>query len=181
MIWRLILKLISLQHYNHIFLDRDGIINHVVMRGSVIGSPRTMDEFVIRPEFLLFYRRIPKNVDLFVVTNQPDISRGLMELSVLKEMHDMLNKSFNFLSIEFCGHDNDDLCLCRKPKPGMIKTLVEQFALNKEKSIMIGDSMKDISCAFNAGIESVLLATDYNKDNVPKDVRAVSNFNQLTF
>ena len=54
----------------NIFLDRDGIINEVVLRGEIIGSPRNFSEFSFRQDFLDV---IP-------------IERGLMSLDLLNRI-----------------------------------------------------------------------------------------------
>ena len=59
-----------------VFLDRDGIINEVVMRGDVVGSPRNLEEFKIRDEFSHFYQKIAAlELPILVVSNQPDVRR----------------------------------------------------------------------------------------------------------
>ena len=181
LIWRNILSLISLSKYKNIFFDRDGIINHVVMRDFVVGSPRYFEEFIIRSDFRALYSRIPREVNLFVITNQPDLSRNLMELVELTAMHDVLRSDFRFKSIEYCPHDDIDCCFCRKPKPGMIDRLVHKLELDKRQSVVIGDSVKDIDCAFNAGVDAIFLSTQYNQGTVSKQVPAVTELNELTF
>ena len=79
----------------NIFFDRDGIINEVVMRGDVVGSPRATSEFKIRPEFKEFYRRIRNSErNLFVISNQPDIARGLMTAHELDSITQSLREHF---------------------------------------------------------------------------------------
>ena len=151
------------------------------MRGSVVGSPRCFEEFIIRSDFTAFHRRIPQDVNLFVITNQPDLSRNLMKLKELEAMHDVLMTDFRFKSIEYCPHDDKDCCLCRKPKPGMIDRLVCEFKLDKRQSLVIGDSIKDIDCAANAGVDAIFVSTDYNRGSVSNQVLAVSQLNELIF
>ena len=148
----------------NIFLDRDGIINEVVMRGDTIGSPRSLDEFTFRKDFLLFFELIKnKKINLFVVSNQPDIARKKMGQQVLEDINTLL-KSYVFKEIVYCTHDNDNSCSCRKPKPGMIEYLLDKYNLNKEESCIIGDSHKDILAGKAAEITTILLKTVYNKN-----------------
>ena len=46
--------------FDNIFLDRDGIINEVVIRDKVISSPRTIDEFVFKPDVIEFIRALQR-------------------------------------------------------------------------------------------------------------------------
>ncbi len=149
-----------------IFLDRDGIINDVVLRDSKVESPRTVSEFKIRPEFINFYKEIDTGgFNLFVISNQPDIARNKMDIKELEIMTEQLNSNFSFKEISYCIHDDSDNCNCRKPKPGMIISLLDKYNLQKEESILVGDSSKDISAGKNAGIKTVVLQTDYNRDS----------------
>ena len=149
----------------NIFLDRDGIITQVVMRVSTIGSARNMNEFSIRADFQHFYEQIKnEKFNLFVVSNQPDIARNLMNQETLINMTSVLQKKFSFTEIFYCTHDNDDNCFCRKPKPGMILHLLQKHNLKQQESVIIGDSLKDIEAGQNAGIKTILLQTFYNKN-----------------
>ncbi|MGB7402211.1 MAG: HAD family hydrolase [Arcobacter sp.] len=44
-----------------------------------------------------------------------------------------------------------------KPHPEMVYKILEEIKTTKEKSLLVGDSHKDIQAAANAGIESVLV------------------------
>lgn len=146
-----------------LFLDRDGIINEIVMRAGVISSPRTVAEFVVRPDFIEFYRRLqPTSLNIFVVSNQPDVSRGAIVTTDLAQIVDVMNARFKFTEILHCIHDDSDECNCRKPKPGMISGFLETYNLNADEAIIIGDSYKDILAGQAAGIQTVYLQQAYN-------------------
>lgn len=162
---------------NNLFLDRDGIINEIIYRDSKVESPRSLAEFKIRTDFVKFYNSIVNNdLKLFVISNQPDISRRKMDIQELELMTADLRKKFNFKEISYCMHDDGDNCSCRKPKPGMIQSILLKYNLDKEESLLIGDSIKDINAGKNAGIKTVLLLTDYNKD---KQIEADYHINNL--
>ena len=150
----------------NIFLDRDGVINEVIMRGGIAASPRHVGEFIVRDEFIRFYKEIePRALKLFVVSNQPDVSRRLMQAAELAAMNARMQQ-FAFEEIVYCLHDDGDRCRCRKPKPGMISDLVDKYGLDKEQSILIGDSPKDVLAGQAAGIRTVYLRSAYNQQAV---------------
>jgi len=162
----------------NIFLDRDGVVNEVVIREAKVESPRKFIEFKIRQEFKDFYEEIiESDFNLFIISNQPEIARNRMEIKDLDLMTAQLKSEFNFLEISYCLHDDSDNCNCRKPKPGMIINILERYDLLKNESIIIGDSIKDINAGKNAGLITVLLQTDYNKDI---DIQADYRINKLT-
>ena len=146
-----------------IFLDRDGVINEIVMRDGKVSSPHTLEEFLVRRDFEDFYRRISKSsLNLFVVSNQPDVSRGLIRPSSLERITAQLNHRFHFKELVHCPHDDQAQCHCRKPKPGMILNLLEKFHLKSNEAIIIGDSYKDILAGQAAGIRTIYLMQSYN-------------------
>ena len=69
----------KINDYKNLFLDRDGIINKVIMRGDTVSSPRYLDEFKLRKDFIAFHSGLENSLNLFVITNQPDIKRGLLK------------------------------------------------------------------------------------------------------
>jgi D-glycero-D-manno-heptose 1,7-bisphosphate phosphatase len=154
----------NLNNYKNIFLDRDGIVNDVILRGNIVSSPRSLGEFKFRGDFLSFAKDVDKMKNFYLVTNQPDIKRNLLEWADLKNMHDKVMNVLSFKEIIVCPHDNHDNCSCRKPKPGMILDAISKNNLKYDECLMIGDSLKDIEAANSAGIASFMLAAHYNSN-----------------
>lgn len=150
-----------------IFFDRDGVVNEVVLRDGGAFSPLRFEEFKIRKEFIDFYDTISnRDLNLFIVSNQPDIARKRMSEADLRAMTSALERLFRFNEILYCRHDDADNCGCRKPKPGLINALISKYFLNKEECLIVGDSWKDMAAGRNAGIRTVFLESDYNKQKV---------------
>ena len=60
-----------------VFLDRDGVINEVVVRDGAPASPRTLDELVLCQGLDEPLRRLADaGFRLFAVSNQPDVASG---------------------------------------------------------------------------------------------------------
>lgn len=168
----------------NIFLDRDGVVNDVVIRNSKVESPRIVQEFCVKNEFIEFYNLISqRGINLFVVSNQPDISRGLMNENELDLMNEKLNSKFNFKEIMYCKHDDKDGCYCRKPKPGMVIKLMKKHNLKRNETILVGDSWKDIEAGINSGISTIFLSQSYNaslKTNADFVINNLSEIFHLT-
>lgn len=146
-----------------VFLDRDGVLNAVVHRGDVVSSPRTVDELQIVPDAPAALSRLrDAGFRLFVVTNQPDVSRGKMTADALETIHRRLAAALPVEAISACLHDNADNCACRKPKPGLLLDLAARRDLDLADSWMVGDQDRDIDCGRAAGVRTVLLDRDYN-------------------
>ncbi len=161
-----------------VFLDRDGIINEPVHRGSIVSSPRALTEFKLTSDFEELYERI-SGLTLFVVSNQPDITRGLLEPQVLEEIGQFLKSRFHFTEIIYCTHDDSCACLCRKPKPGMILETLSRYGLDSHEAVIIGDSYKDILAGQNAGITTIYCRRSYNSGISCKPDYIVDGLNEI--
>jgi histidinol-phosphate phosphatase family protein len=121
-----------------IFLDRDGVLNRAIIKEGKPFSPRKPREFELIDgvKDLLISLRDAGFV-LIVVTNQPDISRGLLSREELQSFHDLIRKEFPVDDIIVCPHDDADNCDCRKPKPGMIVDSARKWGIDIESSFII--------------------------------------------
>lgn len=146
-----------------LFLDRDGILNHIVERDSGLSSPRSLSELSLFEEALPLVKAAKRLGFLtHVVTNQPDIARGLLKQSELEAIHLKIFEFFGVDSIDACtSSDNSDPR--RKPNPGMLLDAARNFDLDLSSSFFIGDSDKDILAGRSAGVRTILLETEYNK------------------
>lgn len=146
-----------------VFLDRDGVLNRVVMRDGKAASPRSVDELQIEPEAPATLAALKAaGYLLLVVTNQPDVRRGLMSADTLDALHARLAEALPLDEIAACLHDNADACACRKPKPGLVLDLAARHGVDLRRSWLIGDQDRDIACGKAAGCNTVLLGRDYN-------------------
>ena len=70
-----------------VFLDRDGVVNKVIFRKGTPSSPRTVDEFELEADAHKSISRLKAaGFKIFVVSNQPDLSRGFLTASALDAM-----------------------------------------------------------------------------------------------
>lgn len=159
------------------FFDRDGVLNEVVMRrgpdgGEVVGSPRELSEFVLAEGAAGVVSRLhDAGYLVFVVTNQPDVERGLLAPEVLETISGILREEVGVDEVVVCPHDDATGCGCRKPRPGMIVDLAERWGVDLGASYMIGDSWRDVEAGRSAGCRTVLLRRRYN-DGVAAEIVA---------
>lgn len=154
-----------------IFLDRDGVINKVVFRDGRPTAPRQPAEFEIDEGVEESLERLrAAGFKLFVVTNQPDVARGLLSGESLRLMTDRIMAALPVDAVRVCPHDDRDGCACRKPKPGMLLELAREHGLALGESYLIGDSWKDTFAAGAAGCQSIILDRPYNRED-PADCR----------
>ena len=147
-----------------LYLDRDGILNKVVIRDGVVGSPRDKTEFeILEDAHYLTDMAIDLGFKSIVISNQPDVDRGLMTLEKLERINDLLRDELLIEHIEFCT-SGDDEHHGRKPNPGMLLDTAHMYKINLKESFFVGDGWKDVKAGKMAGVKTILLQTDYNKE-----------------
>jgi len=148
-----------------VFLDKDGVLNKVLIRDGKIGSPRNLRELELTEEALEPIDDLKKGGFLVVVlTNQPDLARGRMAFSEFEAMARAVRERFPIDDLLVCPHDDEDACECRKPKPGLIYRACEQHGIDVSRSFFVGDTRRDLEAANRAGCPGLLIDTPYNRD-----------------
>src|SRR5438477_1371201 len=150
-----------------IFLDRDGVLNRTAFRDGKPMPPQSLDELEILPgvpEALV--RLKAAGYSLVVVTNQPDVARGVTTKTMVDGIHRWLAERLPIDEIRVCLHDDQDECDCRKPKPGLLLASPND---DVRRSIMIGDRWRDIEAGRAAGCRATILI-DYGYDeDIPNE------------
>jgi D-glycero-D-manno-heptose 1,7-bisphosphate phosphatase len=145
-----------------VFLDRDGVLNRPVVRDGRPYPPACPEELEIFPEApaaLTALRR--EGFSLYVVTNQPDVARGIQQRSLVEAMHAALRKVLPLDGFYVCYHDDADACECRKPKPGLLLTAAGEHGISLPASYMVGDRWRDVESGQRAGCRSVWIERGY--------------------
>jgi D-glycero-D-manno-heptose 1,7-bisphosphate phosphatase len=160
-----------------VFLDRDGVVVIPEFRDGRSFAPTTLAAF----EFYAtaaqeMFRLREAGYLLVIVTNQPDVSRGIIPLDVLDEMHRRLDTELRPDLILACTHDNEHRCDCRKPKPGMLFDAAARLNIDLPASIMVGDRASDVEAGRAAGCRTVFIDLDYRE---PKPAGATFSVRSL--
>lgn len=161
-----------------LFLDRDGVVNNTVKRFNeeykkyIDDSPFNCSELNFNSEIkdVLNYG-IKKRYMPIIITNQPSIIKGNMNM---KDYEDITSNICNFLNISRsqifeCFHKESLSmeCQCRKPKPGLFLMAKGLFDIDLGKSIMVGDSYRDLIAANSAGVyKKVYLTRSKDKNQI---------------
>lgn len=147
-----------------VFLDRDGIINQALVRNGLPFSPANVAEFKwVEGIHAVSQQIISSGFDIFCVTNQPDVGRGLQERAIVEVLHQIVQDELPIKKIYVCYHDGASQCDCRKPKPGLLLQAAEEFELNLSRSYLVGDRWKDIDAGNTAGCRTIFLDYDYDE------------------
>ncbi|MFD3976812.1 D-glycero-alpha-D-manno-heptose-1,7-bisphosphate 7-phosphatase [Streptomyces cyaneofuscatus] len=139
-----------------VFFDRDGTLNNHVLRGGRRTSPRHTQEWTALPgvqECFAQLRAAGALIALF--TNQPDLSRGLLDRSALARMHRRLGR---LDGVYVCSHSARNRCWCRKPSSVLLRQAAADLSLDLAGSYLVGDRPTDAQAGLNAGCTAVLLS-----------------------
>jgi D-sedoheptulose 7-phosphate isomerase/D-glycero-D-manno-heptose 1,7-bisphosphate phosphatase len=157
--------------HHAIFLDRDGTINHnsgyvkdpsqiILLPGVSEGIKKLKDEFGFKA---------------IVISNQAGVSKGIMTSGDVESVNDRINE---LLKNEGTGIDAFFYCPfhpdldppeksnCRKPSPFMIVQAAEEHGIDLSKSYMIGDKASDVESGINAGVKTVLINSEDNRNEI---------------
>jgi D-glycero-D-manno-heptose 1,7-bisphosphate phosphatase len=146
-----------------VFLDRDGVINRVIVRDGKPHPPQALDDLEVLPgvpEALLKLRSA--GFLLIVITNQPDVARGTQTRQLVEAMNARLVSELAIDDVLTCYHDGDD-CDCRKPKPGAILEASRRHSIELDRSYMIGDRWRDIEAGQRAGCRCLFVDNGYRE------------------
>lgn len=147
-----------------VFLDRDGVLNRVFVRGGKPYSPDTVAEMEIFPDAADALARLKAHgFRLHMATNQPDIARGRLTRAQVDAMNDHLRARLPLDAIEMCVHDDADDCGCRKPKPGLLLNAAARDGIDLAQSFMVGDRFRDVEAGNAAGCRTVLVGEGYGE------------------
>jgi D-glycero-D-manno-heptose 1,7-bisphosphate phosphatase len=141
------------------FLDRDGVINRDT------GYVHRIADFELLPGVVAALQRLQKlDYALIVVTNQSGLARGLFDSAayeaLTQHLHETLARDGVTLdAVYHCPHLPDATvaryrcdCDCRKPLPGLLLKAIDEYAIDPQTSLLVGDKASDIAAGRAAGV-----------------------------
>src|SRR5690349_15001266 len=120
---------------NHaVFLDRDGVINRPIIVDGKLYLPQKKAAFEILSGAAKACLDLHKaGYLLVVVTNQPDVGRGILKKEIVERIHETMVRQLPIDRVEVCYHAGAEFgeeCECRKPRPGMLFAAAEKLAID---------------------------------------------------
>lgn len=144
------------------FLDRDGTLNHDD------GYTHKIEEFRWMSGAKAAIRTLnDAGYLVFVVTNQAGIARGFYDAAAVEMLHrwmqdELALEGAHIDDFRFCPHHPEGTvpelaieCSCRKPRSGMLTSLIKHWEPDTRRSFMLGDSDKDAEAGNAIGIRGM--------------------------
>jgi D-glycero-D-manno-heptose 1,7-bisphosphate phosphatase len=154
-----------------LFLDRDGVIN---VNTGYLYEPKDVQWVSGIINVMRAFQQ--QGYLLIIVTNQSGIGRGYYSeedfYSLTQWMRQyLLQQHVHIDDVFYCPHHPEKAighylrrCDCRKPAPGMLLTAIEKWNIDKNQSVLIGDSWSDIEAGVAAGLSRCyFFSTDLSK------------------
>ncbi|HZZ40543.1 MAG TPA: HAD-IIIA family hydrolase [Acidobacteriaceae bacterium] len=153
-----------------IFLDRDGVLNALVLNPATgrMESPLIPEDFRLLPGVIPALRRLQAcGYALILVSNQPNYALGkstwlMSGLIHHKLVTELVGGGVHFARFCYCLHHPKGvlpgyvgLCPCRKPSPWFLLRARDDFDLSLAHSWMIGDQATDTACGRAAGVRTL--------------------------
>ena len=166
-----------------VFLDRDGVLNQTFVREGRPYPPSSLRDLKLLPRVKEALTRLKKeNFLLIVITNQPDVARGITSKELVDDINAKLLGVLPLDDVKTCYHDTSDGCVCRKPEPGAIIDASAEYDVDLSVSFMVGDRWKDIEAGHRAGCRTIFIDYEYNEPRpIQFDYQSSSLFDAVDF
>lgn len=159
-----------------LFLDRDGVVNIEKNYLHKVGDFEFIDGI-----FELCKKYQDLGYLIVVVTNQSGIARGYYSEDDFARLTAWMVEAFSkngvaVADVYYCPHHPDisGTCSCRKPEPGMLLEAAKKHDIDLTRSLLVGDSERDIIAAHKAGVkESYLFSPDATTSEATKIIRSL--------
>lgn len=144
-----------------VLLDRDGT---VIVERHYLSDPDQIELLPGAAEGLRRLRRL--GYGLALVTNQSGLARGYFDDLRLEQIHTRLRVVLGLEGIALdgifvCPHLPEVGCLCRKPRPGLVRAAAVELNFDPRQSLVVGDKACDVELGHAVGATTFLVRTGY--------------------
>ena len=158
-----------------ILFDRDGTLGELV-------DTRYPESLIPYCDIKSVFDKLKnKGYIVGIITNQSSIARGTGK----DYDFDAEFTSYGTDIWKICPHDNADNCDCRKPKSGLLLSVMQELNLTANECLVVGDRITDVKCAKNVGASAILVLTGSGKSNAVDvqsqypDVKIIDSFDRI--
>ena len=154
------------------FLDRDGVINALVLdqERQMMDSPYRVEAVRLLPGAAEGIRLLNRaDIPVIIVSNQPGrgkfkCTQQQLEVITLRLQALLGDNGAHWDGIYYCLHhpaaqlpEYRRECDCRKPKPGLLRQAAKIHKINLRESYMVGDDLVDVLAGKAAGCQTIFL------------------------
>lgn len=151
-----------------VFLDRDGVLIKAIVYNGAPRPPHSVEEFTklsgLHNFTSVLHSLREKGFLIIMITNQPDIVYKNITQEDWNVIQETVTMTFQFDDVYICFHGRDEGCSCKKPQPGMLFDAAQKWNIDLDNSYIVGDTKSDMGAGRSAGVHTVLIEREYNKD-----------------
>ena len=162
-----------------IFFDRDGtLIKSNLSSDKKPIAIKNLSELKLFPSVKKILKKLNKEFLIFIITNQPDVYRGINTKKNVIEINNYLKKILPIKKIYtcFCSSKN---CTFRKPNPGMMIDASKKYNIDLKKSYVVGDRWKDIDAGHKVRCKTIFINKDYKEKLKEKPSYTIRYFSEI--
>ena len=138
-----------------VLFDRDGTL---VQDVPYNGDPAAVRAMPGARDAVARLRRA--GVRVGVVSNQSGIGRGILTHDDVQAVNARADELVGPIEVwEYCPHDPEAACECRKPRPGLVLRACRQLGADPRRTVVVGDIGTDVEAAAAAGCAAILVPT----------------------
>lgn len=165
---------------NTVFLDRDGVINELVLRNTpdypaqFYTAPWKDHEFKFIDGAILAICKLKSiGMRVIVATNQPDVNDGHMSIETLHKF----NQKLIDIGVDDVACALDRTSTDYKPGNGMLESMIAKYNIDRKHAFFVGDRWKDIVAGHRSGLRTIYCSeAPYNSPMEYKNSRVLPTF-----
>jgi imidazoleglycerol-phosphate dehydratase / histidinol-phosphatase len=150
-----------------LFVDRDGTLIEEPPDNQV----DRLDKLRLLPGVIAALAELRRaGYRLVMVSNQDGLGSARYPRERFEQVQGFLLQLLASQGIEFeqvfiCPHLEQEQCLCRKPRTGLVTEYLRRQPIDRERSAMIGDRDTDLEFAQDLGIRGLRVSVDAEPDS----------------
>lgn len=163
-----------------VFVDRDGTL---IREAEYLSDPADVD--VLPGAIAALAAFEAAGYAIIVVTNQSGIARGYYDEAAYRRVEAEVERRLaaagvRLVATYYCPHHPDFTgpCECRKPATGLFRQAAREHRLDLQRSVYVGDRLRDVAPATELGGTAILVRTGYGAEEAqaaPPGVRVVDD------
>ncbi len=152
-------KVAALYGYRLVVFDADDTLRQTIAPGK--PCPHAPGDWVLRPGVRETLLRVAwggeSGPQMGMASNQDQVGYGLLSLEMARRLlRDLAiaatGRAPDEGALQLCPHAPEAGCMCRKPAPQMLLSIMEHYGVEPTETLFVGNAEEDRQAAARAGV-----------------------------